>query len=123
MSLTIQSLKSVLNSVKTEKYTSSQVCGIATMKVIYRGENGQGKIGSCVTKNRCFDTAGCQLVTQNLPPGVSSQECKVLYTKYSLFSFFCVFIITFLALLSFENNDLEIKVWLDLQFLYKYLQL
>ena len=96
MSLTIQSLKSVLNSVKTEKYTSSQVCGIATMKVIYRGENGQGKIGSCVTKNRCSDTAGCQLVTQNLPPGVSSQECKVLYTKYSLFSFFVFSLLHFL---------------------------
>ena len=100
MSSTIQSLKLVLNSVKTEKCTSSQVCGVATMKVTYRGETGQGKIGTCVTKNRCSDTAECQLVTQNLPPGVSSQECKVLYIKNILSSL----IITFLPLLSFEKT-------------------
>ena len=110
MSSTIQSFKSVLNSVKTEKCASPQVCGVATMKVTYRGESGQGRIGTCVTKNCCSDAAACQLVTQNLPPGVSFQECKVLYIKYSLYSIFCVFNITFLALLSFENINLENKV-------------
>ena len=91
MSSTIQSLKSVLNSVKTGKCTSSQACGVAIMKVTYRGETGQVKIGICVTKNRCSDTGGCQLVTQNLPPGVSSLECKVLYIKNILSSFFLCF--------------------------------
>ena len=47
------------------------------MKVTYRGENGQGKIGTCITNNCCSDTAGCQLVTTRC----ISEECKVLYIK------------------------------------------
>ena len=91
MKSTTRSLNWVLGTVKNERCTSSHVCGITTMNITFNGEAGQGKIGTCVTKNCCSDSAGCQLATQYLPPGVLSQECKALYIKTSLFLHCCVY--------------------------------
>ena len=90
MKSTTRSFNWVLCTVKNERCTSSHVCGVTTMNIKFNGEAGQGKIGTCVTKNSCSDSAGCQLATQYLPPGVLSQECKVLYIKTSLFLYCCV---------------------------------
>ena len=85
MKSTTRSLNWVLGTVKNEKCTSSHVYGVTTINITFNGEPGQGKIGTSVTKNSCSDSAGCQLATQYLPPGVLSQECKILYIKTSLF--------------------------------------
>ena len=77
MKSTIQSLNSVLEPATTKMCTSSETCGVATMKVQYQSETGQGKIGTCVSKSRCSNTDGCSLAIQNLPRGVLSLECKV----------------------------------------------
>lgn len=90
MKSTISSLNLVLSTVKNERCTSSQVCGVATMNITFYGEAGQGKIGACITKDSCSDSAGCQLAIQYLPTGVLSQECKVLYIKNCLFLLCCV---------------------------------
>ena len=87
MKSTIPSLNLVLGAVKNERCTSSQVCGIATMTITFNGEAGQGKIGACVAKSSCSDSAGCQLAIRYLPSGTLSQECKVLYIKSVCFCF------------------------------------
>ena len=61
MKSTISTLNLLLRTVKNERCTSSQVCGIATINITFYGEAGQGKIGACVTNNSCSDAVGCQL--------------------------------------------------------------
>ena len=87
MKSTIPSLNLALSNVKNERCASSQVCGVATINITFHGEAGQRKIGACVTKDRCSDSAGCQLAYQYLPNGTLSQECKVLYIKLVCFCF------------------------------------
>lgn len=77
----------VLGTVKIGRCTPSQVCGVASMTITFNGEAGQGKIGACVTKGSCSDSAGCQLANQYSPSGALSQECKVLYIKLVRFCF------------------------------------
>ena len=77
MNSTIQSLNLVLDPVITRMCTPSETCGVATMKVKYQSETGQGKIGSCVSKDFCSNTNGCSLAIRFLPRGASSLECKV----------------------------------------------
>ena len=87
MKSTIPSFNLVLGTVKNERCTYSQVCGVATMHITFNGEVGQGKIGACVRKGKCPDSVGCQLTNQYLPFGALSQECTVLYIKLVCFCF------------------------------------
>ena len=85
MNSTIQSLNPALDPVTSKTCQHSEVCGVATITIKYNGEKGQVKIGSCVPKILCSNTTGCQFAIANLPSGVSSEECKVLYVLYILF--------------------------------------
>ena len=85
MNSTIQSLNLVLNPVTNTTCQPAEVCGVATITIKYGEETGQGKIGSCVTNSSCSSTSGCQLAIANLPSGVSSEECKVIYILNILF--------------------------------------
>ena len=89
MDSTIQSLNQVLDPVTNKTCQPTEVCGVATVTMKYGGVTGQGKIGSCVPNSFCSGTIGCQLAIKNLPSGVSSEECKVLYILDILFWFFC----------------------------------
>ena len=64
--------------VVNQTCTTSQLCAVATIKGTYHGKLGQMKLGACVSKDSCSDTAGCNLALANLPSGATSQECKVL---------------------------------------------
>ena len=77
MKSTIQSLNPVLEPAITKVCRPTETCGVATMKVQYLSETGQGKIGGCVPKNVCSNTNGCSLAIRNLPRGVSTLDCKV----------------------------------------------
>ena len=79
MQSTIQSINQALDPVTNKTCPMSEVCGVATLTIKYLGETGQGKLGSCVPNMTCSNTNGCQLAIANLPPGVSSEECKVQY--------------------------------------------
>ena len=85
MNSTIQSINPVLDPVTSRTCHHSERCGVATITIKYGAETGQGKIGSCVPKILCSNTIGCQFAIANLPSGVSSEECKVIYVLYILF--------------------------------------
>ena len=89
MNSTIRSLNLVLDPIRTEICTSSETCGVATMKVQYQSETGQGKLGGCVSKTFCSNGNGCSLAIRQLPSGATSLECKVLYINNDLLSFCC----------------------------------
>ena len=89
MNSTIQSLNVVLDPIRTETCTSSETCGVATMKVQYQSETGQGKLGSCASKTLCSNADGCSLAIRHLPSGATSLECKVLNINNYLLSFRC----------------------------------
>ena len=76
-------IKSTIESIKfpavvNQICTASQLCAVATIKGTYHGNLGQMKLGACVSKDNCSDTAGCNLALRYLPSGATSQECKVL---------------------------------------------
>ena len=105
MQSTIQSINQIQDPVTNRTCQSSEVCGVATMKIQYNAENGQGKIGTCIPSSLCSSTTGCQLAIQYLPSGVSSQECKVFYISnsllfltffYSLLLFFTCFVLHYI---------------------------
>ena len=96
MNSTIRSLNLVLDPIRTETSTSSETCGVATMKVQYQSETGQGKLGSCVIKIFCSNADGCSLAIRQLPSGATSLECKVLYINNYLLSFCCFIFLIFL---------------------------
>lgn len=81
MKSTIKSLDPILLPVINRTCQLSEVCGVATMKIKYGNESGQGKIGSCVPNSSCSDTDGCRLANLNLPSNVTMRECKVLFSK------------------------------------------
>ena len=89
MRSTIDSLNSQLSPVKTQLCLPSQVCFVATMRAIYQGKTGQGKVGGCAFSSNCDDSSGCKLARFSLPFGASYLECKVLYIINCLVSFCC----------------------------------
>ena len=64
--------------MKSETFTASKSCALATIKGAYRGKNAQFRLGACLSKNLCFGTAGCNIALTYLPSGATSQECKVV---------------------------------------------
>ena len=94
MKSTIQSLNSVLLPVTNQRCKLSETCGVATIKVQYQSQTGQGKIGGCISKNVCSSAAGCSVASQFLPPGAKSLECKVLYINIYLPSFCSFFFVS-----------------------------
>ena len=77
MKSTIKSLNPELVPARSETCESQESCGVATMKITYLGETGQGKLGTCVPERFCSHADGCLLALRYLPAGVSSQGCKV----------------------------------------------
>ena len=100
MKSTIKSLNSVLFPVTTETCKPSYTCGVATVKVKYQSETGQGKIGGCIPKNVCSTAAGCSVAIRFLPTGATFQECKVFHINIYLPSF-CPF---FFVLIFYMNS-------------------
>lgn len=85
MDSTIQSLNEVLDIVTNKTCQPTEVCGVATVTMKYGGVTRPGKIGSCVPHSSCSGAIRSQVVITNLPSGVSSEECKVLYILDILF--------------------------------------
>lgn len=85
MHSTIQSLNLVLDPVTNTICQPADVCGVATVTIRYNNETGQGKVGGCLPNSFCSSTTACQLAIENLPSGVSSDECKVSYILSILF--------------------------------------
>ena len=89
MKSTIDSLNSKLPPATNQKCSSSQVCLVATMRAIYQGKTGQGKVGRCASSTNCDDSSGCKLARFSLPFGASYLECKVSCFENCLVSFPC----------------------------------
>ena len=89
MKSTIDLLNSKLPPATTQKCSSSQVCLVATVRVIYQGKTGQGKVGRCASNINCDDSSGCALARFSLPFDAFYLECKVSCIKNYLVSFCC----------------------------------
>ena len=80
----------MLDPVINQTGTSSETCGITTIKMQYKSETGQVKICGCISNKFCSSTVVCSKVIQLFQPGAESLECKVLYINI-YFPSFCFF--------------------------------